>query len=81
VSSIPEGYGTPGEKKVSPGSPRRYYSPYSGEFLEAMATQLADLARRARVWCIFDNTAAGFATSNALQMNEAMGKRQKLTVL
>jgi uncharacterized protein YecE (DUF72 family) len=40
----------------------------SREFLDARATQLADQARRARVWCIFDNTAAGFATSNALQL-------------
>jgi uncharacterized protein YecE (DUF72 family) len=57
------------------GSPRRYYSAYSRKFLDAMATQLADLARRARVWCIFDNTAAGFATSNALQLNEAQRRR------
>lgn len=59
------------------GSPQRYYSSYSGEFLEAMANQLADLARRARVWCIFDNTAAGFATSNALQLNEEIAKDQR----
>jgi uncharacterized protein YecE (DUF72 family) len=50
------------------GSPRRYYASYSREFLDAKATQLADQAGKARVWCIFDNTAAGFATSNALQL-------------
>jgi uncharacterized protein YecE (DUF72 family) len=56
------------------GSPRRYYSSYSGEFLKAMASRMADLSRGARVWCIFDNTAAGFATSNALQLNEEAAK-------
>jgi uncharacterized protein YecE (DUF72 family) len=58
------------------GSPRRYYSPYSAEFVKAMATRLADLAKHARVWCIFDNTAAGFATFNALQLDKELGKRQ-----
>ncbi len=52
------------------GSPRRYYSSYSGEFLKVAARQIVDLPRKARIWCIFDNTAAGFATSNALQLRE-----------
>lgn len=56
------------------GSPQRYYSSYSSEFLKAMAIQLADLAIRSRVWCIFDNTAAGHATSNAHQLNAEIGK-------
>jgi uncharacterized protein YecE (DUF72 family) len=57
------------------GSPRRYYSSYSGEFLKATASRMEDLAAGgARVWCIFDNTAAGFATCNALQMNEEIDK-------
>jgi uncharacterized protein YecE (DUF72 family) len=50
------------------GSPRRYYSSYSREFLDAKATHLTEQARTARVWCIFDNTAAGFASSNALAL-------------
>ena len=56
------------------GSPRRYYSSYSGEFLKATASRIANLAGGVRAWCIFDNTAAGFATSNALQLNEVIGK-------
>ena len=56
------------------GFPRRYYSSYSAEFLKAMATRMAGLASEARVWCIFDNTAAGFATSNALQLIEEIGR-------
>jgi uncharacterized protein YecE (DUF72 family) len=49
------------------GSPRMYYSPYSEDQLEAIATALAgSAAAGARVWCVFDNTAAFAATPNAL---------------
>jgi uncharacterized protein YecE (DUF72 family) len=58
------------------GSPRRYYSSYPAEFVQAMATRLADLASDARVWCIFDNTASGFATSNARQLMKELGESQ-----
>jgi uncharacterized protein YecE (DUF72 family) len=50
------------------GSPRRYYSAYSEEFLSKIADQIAILARSARVWCVFDNTAAGQAIQNALRL-------------
>lgn len=50
------------------GSPRRYYSAYSDKFLDGMAARLAKLAPKARVWCVFDNTAAGYAVQNALQL-------------
>jgi uncharacterized protein YecE (DUF72 family) len=60
------------------GSPRRYHSPYSSEFLKAMSSRLVDPAGGARVWCIFDNTAAGFATANALQLNAEIGANQRL---
>jgi uncharacterized protein YecE (DUF72 family) len=73
VAGQPTGYGQLAYFRLH-GSPRRYYSSYSHEFLDAMAIQLAALASGARVWCIFDNTAAGFATSNALQLNEEIGK-------
>jgi uncharacterized protein YecE (DUF72 family) len=56
------------------GSPKRYYSPYSGGFLKAKARQLASLAKEVRIWCIFDNTAAGFATHNALQLMEDLAE-------
>ena len=48
------------------GSPRRYYSEYSEAFLGTLASRLAGLAPTHKVWCIFDNTAAGFAIQNAL---------------
>lgn len=51
------------------GSPRVYYSPYPGEYLDALAGRLARCAATAReVWCIFDNTAMGAATGNALEL-------------
>jgi uncharacterized protein YecE (DUF72 family) len=54
------------------GSPRTYYSSYEDERLDALASKLRDLRRRRiAVWCIFDNTASGAATRNALA---AMGR-------
>jgi uncharacterized protein YecE (DUF72 family) len=50
------------------GSPRRYYSTYSDDFLDALSSQAANLAPRARVWCVFDNTASGAAVRNALAL-------------
>ena len=50
------------------GSPRMYYSPYTKQFLNAISTQLETLATRSRVWCVFDNTASGAATSNAIDL-------------
>jgi uncharacterized protein YecE (DUF72 family) len=51
------------------GSPRRYYSAYEDDFLDALARDLRERSRSARVWCIFDNTASGAATGNALRLN------------
>jgi uncharacterized protein YecE (DUF72 family) len=50
------------------GSPRRYYSAYSDDFLDALFSQVTNLAPRARVWCVFDNTASGAAIHNALAL-------------
>lgn len=48
------------------GSPKVYYSAYGGEYLEALSKRLREASRSASVWCIFDNTAEGSATFNAL---------------
>lgn len=50
------------------GSPELYRSSYSPPFLDALAASLASLAREATVWCVFDNTATGAATANALAL-------------
>jgi uncharacterized protein YecE (DUF72 family) len=50
------------------GSPRTYYSSYTDEFLNGISVQVKKLARRTRVWCVFDNTASGAATTNAIEL-------------
>lgn len=51
------------------GSPRIYYSAYSPEYLSALAHKLTEARRRgSRLWCIFDNTAEGAATGDALRV-------------
>ena len=48
------------------GSPKVYYSEYPAPYLEALAGRITTAAESADVWCIFDNTALGAATSDAL---------------
>ena len=51
------------------GSPQMYYSEYSGDYIRAMAAALRAMSQRdVPVWCIFDNTAEGAATANALDL-------------
>ncbi len=51
------------------GSPRIYYSAYDTPYLDTLAGTLAGhAARRVPAWCIFDNTAEGAATANALYL-------------
>ena len=51
------------------GSPKMYYSPYQGPYLAALAATIAAAAEVAPVWCIFDNTALGAATVDALAVS------------
>jgi uncharacterized protein YecE (DUF72 family) len=50
------------------GSPKVYHSAYPDEYLGALAKALTHAARSAAVWCVFDNTAVGAATVNALDV-------------
>ncbi len=51
------------------GSPRMYYSAYTRAYLERLAVELGKFAAAGRAaWCIFDNTALGAATANALEL-------------
>ena len=51
------------------GSPRIYYSSYDRKTLIALARALgASPTRETAPWCIFDNTALGAATLNALEL-------------
>lgn len=50
------------------GSPRIYYSSYEIRWLEDLAQKLQPQADGVPTWCIFDNTASGAATTNALEL-------------
>jgi len=57
------------------GSPRMYYSAYGDDFLADLAARMrADAATAREVWCVFDNTAAGAATRNALDLSAALAE-------
>jgi uncharacterized protein YecE (DUF72 family) len=57
------------------GSPRVYYDTYDDAYLDALAGKVrAHLASSsAPVWCIFDNTALGAATANAVALMRRLG--------
>lgn len=55
------------------GSPRIYWSDYPPTYLETLAPTLYGDAARAETWCIFDNTAAGHAAGNALEIWRLLG--------
>jgi uncharacterized protein YecE (DUF72 family) len=55
------------------GSPAMYESPYPPAHLDALAPRLARAAaRETSAWCIFDNTALGAATADALALMERL---------
>jgi uncharacterized protein YecE (DUF72 family) len=53
------------------GSPRMYWSPYQPTFIDALAMRLAADPAAER-WCIFDNTASGAATGDALALKRQL---------
>jgi uncharacterized protein YecE (DUF72 family) len=58
------------------GSPEIYRSSYDQRFLETLAGRLRALRAAAeRVWCVFDNTAAGHAVPNALSLMQLLRDR------
>jgi uncharacterized protein YecE (DUF72 family) len=56
------------------GAPPLYYSAYDDAYIQALAASLREKAQGAPVWCIFDNTAMGAATGNALTLLKAMNR-------
>lgn len=55
------------------GAPRVYYSAYDREWLEQLADTIAAECRDGiRSWCIFDNTASGAATNDALVLHRSL---------
>ncbi len=53
------------------GSPRKYWSEYSAEFLAELARKIK--AHRGETWVIFDNTASNHALGNALTLRALVG--------
>ena len=50
------------------GAPRIYYSRYAPHAIDVLRANVEDEAHEAEVWYIFDNTAVGAATANALEL-------------
>ncbi|MES2784881.1 MAG: DUF72 domain-containing protein [Pseudomonadota bacterium] len=57
------------------GSPRMYYSSYEDRVIETLAARIEmALTGGVNIWCIFDNTASGAATHNALALQARFTK-------
>ncbi len=57
------------------GTPETYRSPYRGHGLEAWGERVREAAANAgEVWCIFDNTAEGEGTADALELRKRVGE-------
>lgn len=54
------------------GSPRMYYDSYAKDELAAFVEKLRSTRADSAVWCIFNNTARGAGTENALYVWEAL---------
>lgn len=55
------------------GSPRIYRSAYADDWLAARAEEVKGWPAKRDVWCVFDNTAAGAATDDALRLQRLVG--------
>ncbi len=55
------------------GSPRIYYSAYAPAYLDMIVEDICQSAARGQEqWCIFDNTALGEATGNAMMIMQRL---------
>ena len=75
AAGVPGGFDQPAYVRLH-GSPRIYYSAYTPEVLESVAESIqSNVSREIRTWCIFDNTALGFATGDALTVQAMLARR------
>lgn len=56
------------------GSPRKYWSRYTEQYVEAMARALRAAPASADAWCVFDNTASGAALENACELHPRLAR-------
>jgi uncharacterized protein YecE (DUF72 family) len=61
------------------GSPDMYYSSYDAAYLDSVAARMRSV-RRTPVWCIFDNTARGAATLNAMELIDRLSPKGDRTL-
>jgi uncharacterized protein YecE (DUF72 family) len=63
------------------GSPRMYYSAYDEHFLARVAAAIRRRQAQGQpVWCIFDNTAEGAATMNALALQAQLQEEEPAAI-
>jgi uncharacterized protein YecE (DUF72 family) len=55
------------------GAPRKYWSKYQPDYIDALGRSIRPAATSADVWCVFDNTASGAALENAWELSERLG--------
>ena len=60
------------------GSPRKYYSSYSDEYLQSLTVDITQAREAATTWCIFDNTASGTAIVNAIDLASRLRSQESL---
>jgi uncharacterized protein YecE (DUF72 family) len=60
------------------GSPHIYYSPYAFTYLEQLSSLLGRANPIDETWCIFDNTAAGAAWSDAQTLQRLLHNQPRL---
>lgn len=58
------------------GSPVMYHSRYDAAYLDRLGARMRSF-RRTPVWCIFDNTARGAATINAIELLAALSQSRR----
>jgi uncharacterized protein YecE (DUF72 family) len=56
------------------GSPRKYWSRYSEDYIGKLAETLLRSARQSDTWCVFDNTASGAALENAWELHQRVAR-------
>lgn len=59
------------------GSPRRYWSQYSSEFLSGLVERITEDLPTAEIWVVFDNTAQNHAFGDAMALRRFLTCREE----
>jgi len=55
------------------GAPRKYWSKYDSDDIEALGRAMRSVPPSIDAWCVFDNTASGAALENAWELDKIRG--------